>query len=543
MTTPAPIKGAEKLSTKWCPTEDLGGYDMPIRLEGEIGDVIVRGIIPKSVEGTFYRVAQDHFTPAPDGLSPLRGHGVVSAFRIHQGQVDFKIRYVQSDRYKLERNRKKSLFSDILHHPLSTHPCVRAVVDSTTNTNVIHWAGMLLACQELGPAYSMDPDTLETTGQDPFGNQIVTPSFTAHAKIDQHVNELVTWSVDIFNNQIISYSVDRNGTVKNEHRIKQSVGGLVHDIAITENWIVFCQWPTSLNLQGKPGDSMVVWDTSRPARFTVAPRNPDRPLDGSGWKPHEHRTYTHHVNSEIVHTAGAWEEGNKIYFEGTWPREALFPFWDNADGKPHDPETVVELVRLEIDTNQPSETNIPDPVVLVDIPNEFPRIDERFYNKKYDHIFFNVFHSDTEKCLVDKHIFEGLNATAMLTKSTGELKVYYPGPQCRCQEPVFIPRTDDSPEGDGYVIFAVDRLDVNLTNVVVLDTKSFEEPVAVIELPMRMRAQIHGNWVDARELTGKPLVIDPPLTHMSWKHRGPPPGVAVGGPEQIAVDRGITSSA
>ncbi|KAJ6008988.1 hypothetical protein N7522_004004 [Penicillium canescens] len=497
---------------------------MPIRLEGEIGDVMVRGTIPDSIDGTFYRVASDHFTPIPSGHMPLGGHGVVSAFRIHKDQVDFKIRYVHNGRYKVERNRKESLWTDLYEHPLSQHPCARAVLGTTSNTNVIYWAGRLLALQEMDPPYAMDPDTLETIGMDPFGNQILSPILTAHPKIDPHVDELVTWGIDHGTNDIISYSIDRQGIVKNEHRIKRVLPGIIHDIALTENWIVFCQWPTSFN--PKPGEVPIMWDISRPAIFEVAPRCPETPLEGSGRKPYEHRVYTHYANSEIVHTAGAWEEGGKIFFEGTWPHDNLFPFWPRNDGKKPSGNTVVDLVRLEIDISQPSNTEIPDQVTLVDIPNEFPRIDERFYCRKYDHIFMNVYYSETEKHLMDKHIFEGLNATAMLIKSTGELKVYYPGPHCRCQEPVFIPRSDDASEGDGHVIFAVHRLDINLTNLVIVDTKDFERPVAVIELPLRMRAQIHGNWVDARELNGRPLVVPPPLHHMTWRHRPGPNATA-----------------
>ncbi|GFF57381.1 unnamed protein product [Aspergillus udagawae] len=463
MTALPPIKGAENLPSRWSLTQDLGGYDMPIRLEGEIGDVMVRGTIPDSIDGTFYRVGSDHFT---------------------------LLFLATNDWYKLERNMKRSVWGDMRDHPVSQHPCVKAVLTSTSNTNVIYWAGRLLALQEMDPPYAMDPDTLETTGVDPFGNQILSPTFTAHPKIDSNVDELVTWGIDHGTNEIISYSIDRH-----------------------ENWIVFCQWPTSFV------DGTTAWDTSRPAVFVVAPRHPEHPLEGSGWEPYEHRMYTHFFNSEIVHTAGAWEEGSKIFFEGIWPHDSLFPFWPKTDGKKPSEKTVVDLVRLEIDISQPSNTKVPDPVTLVDIPNEFPRIDERFYCRKYDHIFTNIYHSKTEKYLMNKHVFEGLNATAMLIKSTGQLKVYYPGPNCRCQEPVFIPRSDNAPEGDGHVIFAVDRLDINLTNLVILDTKDFEHPVAVIELPLRMRAQIHGNWVDARELNGQPLVVPPPLHHMTWRHR------------------------
>ncbi|EWZ86344.1 hypothetical protein BFJ63_vAg15567 [Fusarium oxysporum f. sp. narcissi] len=95
-----PLKGAENLKSRWQWSRDLGGPDMPIRLEGEIGDVMVRGTIPDSIDGTFYRVAGDHVAPVPEKHSPLEGHGAVSAFRIHKGHVDFKIRYVQNDRYK-----------------------------------------------------------------------------------------------------------------------------------------------------------------------------------------------------------------------------------------------------------------------------------------------------------------------------------------------------------------------------------------------------------------------------------------------------------
>lgn len=519
MTTFTPIKGAENLPSKWALTEDLGGHDIPIRLEGEIGDVMVRGTIPDSVDGTFYRVGSDHFTPTLSGHSPLSGHGVVSAFRIHKGQVDFKIRYVKNDRYKVERNKKQSLWKDVQDHPLAQHPCIRAVLSTTSNTNVVYWAGKLLALQEMDPPYAMDPDTLETTGLDPYGNQISSPTFTAHPKIDPHADHLVTWGIDHAKNEIISYSVDRQGIVRNEHRFQRSIPGLVHDVAITDNWIVFCQWPTSFNPSPKPGETHATWDTERPAVFYVTPRRPEQPLAGSGWKPYEHRLYTHPFNSEMVHTAGAWEEGDKIYFEGTWPRTVLFPFWSTSDGQKNPPkQTNVDLVRLEIDIKQPTETSIPDPVTLVDAPNEFCRIDERYYCKKYDHIFMNIYYSEEKGPLGDKHVFEGLNATAMLVKSTGKLEVYYPGPQCRCQEPVFISRSDDSPEGDGYIIFAVDRFEFNLTNLVILDTKDFQNPVAVIELPIRTRAQIHGNWVDARELNGRALVEPPPLHHMSYRH-------------------------
>ncbi|KAI3571514.1 putative 9-cis-epoxycarotenoid dioxygenase [Fusarium oxysporum f. sp. albedinis] len=347
--------------------DNLYSHQVDVIYQGEIGNVVVRGTIPNSVDGTFYRVG------------PLSGHGVVSAFRIHKGQVDFKIRYIKNDRYKVERNRKQSLWKD-------------------------------------------------TTGMDPYGNQTSSPTFTAHPKIDPHTDHLVTWGIDYAKSEIISFSVDRQGIVRNEHRVQRSIPGLVHDIAITENWIIFCLWPTSFNPSPKPGETHAVWDTDRPALFYM------------------------------VHTAGGWEEGGKIYFEGTWPRTVLFPFWSTVNGQKNPPKkTYVDLVRLEIDTMQLTNTEIPDPVTLKGPPN-------------------------------NKYIFKGLNATTMLIKSTGKL-----------EEPVFIPWSNTSLEGDSY------------------------NPIAVIELLLRMRAQVYGNWVDARELNDRALVEPPPLHHMSYKHGPAPP--------------------
>jgi carotenoid cleavage dioxygenase len=42
----------------------------------------------------------------------------------------------------------------------------------------------------------------------------------------------------------------------------------------------------------------------------------------------------------------------------------------------------------------------------------------------------------------------------------------------------------------------IQRMDVNRSDLVVLDTWDFTKPVAVVQLPFRTKGQIHGNWVD-----------------------------------------------
>lgn len=58
-----------------------------------------------------------------------------------------------------------------------------------------------------------------------------------------------------------------------------------------------------------------------------------------------------------------------------------------------------------------------------------------------------------------------------------------------------------APEADGYLISVANRRDKLLTEIVVLDTaKIAQGPIAIIELPFRLRAGIHGSWVMGSDL-------------------------------------------
>lgn len=51
------------------------------------------------------------------------------------------------------------------------------------------------------------------------------------------------------------------------------------------------------------------------------------------------------------------------------------------------------------------------------------------------------------------------------------------------------------------MISVANRRDKLLTEIVILDTaKMAEGPIAIIELPFRLRAGVHGSWVMAKDL-------------------------------------------
>lgn len=504
MTDPSVYQG---LRTKWPVALDLAGSSSHCRMEGEIAEMVVLGDLPRAINGTFYRVMCDPFVPPNPENVPIDGDGSISSFRFHDGHVDMKMRYIETERYKLERRANKALFG-LYRNPFTHHPCVRAAVDSTANTNVVHWAGQILALKEVGLPYAVHADTLETLGYDPFGDQVKAKTFTAHPKVDPYTNELVVFGYEakgLATRDIVIYALDRDGKVHDEQWIESPWCAFIHDCIITPNWLVLVLWPFEANkARMKAGKQHWAWSYDLPATFIVVPRRRSTPLP-DGWAAGEHRVYRWE-NCMPIHTGGGWEANDgKLYLESTRVHDNAFPFFPPDDGRMPAPSAKADYVRWEIDLSKPSGTKMPDPVVVLDTPSEFPRMDERFMTREYEYIFLNVFIPN--KSDGEKNIFQGLNGLAMHNRKTGCTRWFYAGDDSLVQEPIFIPRHAHAAEADGWVMAMVERRGANRNDIVVLDTKEFEKPVAMVQLPLHVKAQIHGNWVASTGLDKSPGIV------------------------------------
>ena len=144
------------------------------------------------------------------------------------------------------------------------------------------------------------------------------------------------------------------------------------------------------------------------------------------------------------------------------------------------------------------------PHATMNTSGEFARIDDRFVTKYYKHFFLCVVDPtrpyDFAKCGPPTG---GLfNCLGHFNWETGQQDIWFAGPASTVQEPVFIPRSKDAEEGDGYLLGLVNRLDEMRNDLVVLDTKvGFEKgPVAVIRLPLKLKIGLHGNFVPYEEI-------------------------------------------
>ncbi|KAL2849853.1 carotenoid oxygenase [Aspergillus pseudoustus] len=483
------------------------------RFECELDEMVVFGEIPKEISGTWYRMLVDpHFNPKV-GTPFVDGDGNVSAFRIQDGKISMKIKYVETERWLLERKAGRRLFGRY-RNPYDNHPCVQLANDTTGNTNIIYWGGNILSLAERGLPYALDPDTLETRGPDPY--KLPFKTFTAHPKFDPHKNELVAWSYSakgLSTRDICIFTIDPSGQMHNEHWFQQDKPGWPHDGWITDNWIILSNMPFSVNSDKvmKAGGDYWRFVPDQPGELLVSPRKKDVP-NHPNWKPGEFRKYTVD-HGLIIHTGNAWEEeGGILKLESHFVTFNVFNFFDPADYKGAKGPPSGDWKRWTIDLSKPDGTALAPPETLLSGIFDFPIFDERLTGQKSRVLYIGQMTNPG----APRPEFD---AVVRLDTETGEKSVFHPAGDGRVAEPAYIPRGPDCAEGDGWLIFYADRQSSPKGELFILDTKDFSKPVAVAQLPFPLRNQVHGNWVQNPH-PERPL---PPLTANPVKDVTPTP--------------------
>lgn len=242
--------------------------------------------IPKDINGTFFRIQPDHrFPPLYEEDIHFNGDGSVSAFRFENGHVDFRQRYVHTDRFKAETKARKSLLGRY-RNPHTDNEMVKGIIRTASNTNIIFWRGVLLAIKEDGPPFAMDPVTLETVGRYDFDGQVQSPTFTAHPKFDPDTGEMVCYGYEAGGNgydascDIVVYTIDKDGKKTEECWYKAPFCGMIHDCAITKNYLILPHTPIKVNAERlKKGGNHFAWDPDEDQWYGIVPRRNGKPED------------------------------------------------------------------------------------------------------------------------------------------------------------------------------------------------------------------------------------------------------------------------
>jgi carotenoid cleavage dioxygenase len=275
-----------------------------------------------------------------------------------------------------------------------------------------------------------------------------------------------------FSDQVGFGIADKTGKVTRLDMFKAPFCSMIHDFFVTKNYALFPVLPLTGDLNramnGKPA---FAWEPDKGSHIGVVRR--DAPIETMQW-------FTTDA-CYVFHPMNMWEDGDKIYADVMQYENA--PLFPNADGSPGK-QAGARLARWTFDLS--GKTNTVKREYIDDMTGEFPRLDERHAGLAYRHGYFAADSHGGNKVLFD--------SIAHIDFKTGKRLVHtfddgFPG------EPIFVPRSASSPEGDGWLVATVYRPGDDHSDLAVFDATDISKgPIGLAQLPRRIPFGFHGNW-------------------------------------------------
>ena len=407
-------------------TPDFIGHNAPSRVECDIYDLVVEGTLPADLNGSWYRSIPDpQYPPMLGDDTFLSGDGMVSVFRYENGHVDFRMRYVQTERWKNERRARRSLHG-LYRNPYTDDPSVRGKRRGAANTTPIFHAGRLLAAKEDSRAWELNPHTLETVGEWDYGGRLRSQTMTAHPRQDPQTGELVR-----------------------EEWFEAPYCALMHDFAVTQEHAIFPVFPIVADLERlKAGGPHWAWDGTKDTFIGIMPRTGS--VSQLRWFRGPPCSAFHMIN--------AFTLGNTVHLDLSVTDVPMFGFIREASNLHVQPQDITgELARWSFDLSKPGDDF---ERYRLGPSGDLPRIADRDSMRDYRIVYYGRVDPTLAPPILSGPVGAGFNALSRLEVRSGRITTLAMTPGTTLQEPVHIPSTDSAHEG--YLAFVVDRHDENL---------------------------------------------------------------------------------
>lgn len=485
------------------PTSDshwLSENFAPVHEEHTLTDLTVTGRLPEWLDGRYLRIGPNPLGDPGPGYHWFMGDGMVHGVRLEDGVARwYRNRWVRSGPVA-----KK------LGEPF--HGRVHGV-DFADNTNVLQHGGRTLALNEGGPVPYELTDELDTVGHCTFGGTLPR-GYTAHPHEDPVTGELHAISYNWRRGNRVEYSVvGADGRVRDLREIEVGGSPMIHDCAITENYVIVLDLPvvfdipTALRSQPKLirpmaklslnrivgrdplPDAMVdaiargqrtmdaefplpyAWDPSYPARIGLLPRAAG--ATDVQWFEID--------PCYVFHTVNAYEADGSVVLDVV-RHDRMFAT-DHTG--PNEGATRLTRFTLDLATGRASESG------LDELTQEFPRIDERLTGRRHRFAYTVGMHA----AAAGERGPSFADAVVKHDLDTGRIEQHPLGRTAG--EFCFVPTPGGTSEDDGVLLGYTFDPDAGRSDLTVLDAASLE-PVAAVHLPVRVPAGFHGNWAPSQ---------------------------------------------
>ena len=453
------------MSTTADPTTNpyLEGAYAPIHSEHTALDLEVTGTLPPELDGRYLRNGPNPVGEVdPASYHWFTGDGMVHGIRLRDGKAEwYRNRWVRS-----------ASVSEALGRP-DVPGEVFGGMDFGANTNVIGHAGRTYAIVEAGARPMELTDELETICRSDFDGTL-PHGFSAHPKRHPGTGELHTVSYHWGLGNVLEYTViGTDGRVDHVAQVPVPGGPMTHDCSITDTTLALYDLPVTFNMDviAEGGSFPYVWDDEYGARIGLMPLRGT--ADQVQWFEIEPCYVFHPLNARDV--------GDTVVIDVVrHPR-----MFDKSRLGPN--EGVPSLWRWTFDraSGQAKEEQLDDRAI------EFPRVDERLVGRAHRYGWATGLSGGDDADLE----WPGTSLVRYDSVTGGSEEIDF-GPKRAPGEAVFVPRSDDAAEDDGWYLTLVLDGDTDRSELVVLDASApGEGPVARVHLPTRVPLGFHGNWI------------------------------------------------
>ncbi|MBN8500708.1 MAG: carotenoid oxygenase family protein [Sphingomonadales bacterium] len=438
----------------------LSGIHQPLKAEHTITDLAVTGQIPTELCGRYVRIGPNPFNPDPRGHHWFIGDGMVHGVRLQDGKaLWYRNRYIRSMDLESKGGPKAA-------------PGPRRGRRDLINTNVIQHNGKVLAIVEAGSFPAELDENLETRTYSDFGGTLKVP-FSAHPHEDPLTGELHAVVYDGMTQDTVWHVVvSKDGKVVRQEPVPVQDGPSIHECAITRNYVLVFDLPVTFSMKALLAGQQFPysWNPDHVARVGLLPRN------GSA----DQIVWCEVDPCYVFHVANAYERDDGMIVCDSSVHETMFAGGpDGPNGKPLGMERwLINPVGGKVDRT-----------TLDTAPQEFHRPDERYFGQPYRYAWSLGLPGTDSAFLGEAPIYR-------YDLETGERQVHDFGPGKVAGEFVFVPRSADATEGDGWLMGYVIDTARETTDLVILDASDIaRDPIARVHIPHRIPPGFHGNWL------------------------------------------------
>ncbi|XP_044461051.1 9-cis-epoxycarotenoid dioxygenase NCED2, chloroplastic-like [Mangifera indica] len=478
------------------PLVQIGGNFAPVPEQPVRHSLPVTGSIPKCINGVYLRNGANPLFEPVAGHHFFDGDGMVHAVSIDNGNASYACRFTETQRLVQEKELGRPMFPKTIGE-LHGHCGIArlllfyarglfGLVDhrqgtGVANAGLVYFNNRLLAMSEDDLPYQVrisPSGDLETVGRYNFDEQL-TSSMIAHPKVDPVSKELFALSYDVVQKPYLKYfRFSPNGTKTPDVEIPLEMPTMMHDFAITENFVVIPDQQVVFKLQEMiTGGSPVMYDKKKKSRFGILAKNATDAKD---------IIWIESADTFCFHLWNAWEEqeSDEVVVIGSCmtPADSIFNECDESF------KSMLSEFRLNLKTRESTRRPILCQSEQVNL--EAGMVNRNRLGQKTRFAYLAI-----------AEPWPKVSGFAKVDLSTGEVKKYIYGDRIYGGEPFFLPTDADNSanEDDGYILAFVHNEKTWKSELQIVNAKNLHLEASV-KLPSRVPYGFHGTFVQSKDL-------------------------------------------